>query len=213
MKRKGIREAFDGCRGIADRAKHATKEYFLLAHAIPLPRETKRAADFVSDSNPRDIASFWEPQLANVEALVSPMAAHQKRCGEAILPPIMPSDAEVRTMSIRHLSAQCGIGGARWQDQFAVGFPITWILSQKGVSPLTNPEETAMGHALLFRTAAARCRERATKSGMGNASLLRSDALEKVEKGRMCPPAELAPSGQPAGFPRRGSNIAFRFGS
>ena len=50
----------------------ALKGYFPPAPDIPLPRETKRAADFVIDSDPHDIASFGGPQLAHLEALVSP---------------------------------------------------------------------------------------------------------------------------------------------
>ena len=48
---------------------------------------------------------------------------------------------------------------------------------------------------------------------MKNASLMWPDALEQVEKGWLRQPVELAHSGQPDVFPRRGSNIAFRFGA
>ena len=175
----------------------------------------KRNARPISLATPIRATSplFVGSKLDRVEALVSPLAARRERWGASILPLIMPSDGKVRTSAIRHLAAHLGIGGARWLDQFALGLPITGIPSQKGVFALKKPEETALRPALLFHADEARFRERAIMSGMKNASLLWSDAPDQVEMGRLRPLLELAPSGQPDDFPRRGFNIAFRFGA
>ena len=113
---------------------------------------------------------------------------------------------------IRHLAEQFGIGGARWLDQFAFGFPITGMMSQKGVYTPEEPKNTAINPAVLFQTAATRFRERAAKSGHKNASQLWEEANQLVTKGWLNPPVELREDGRPAGLPAGQYNIAFRFG-
>ena len=110
------------------------------------------------------------------------------------------------------MAAQCGLGGTKWLDQFAAGILIAGVLSQKGVFAPNRSDETGLEPSHLFFTAEARFRDRSAKSGMKNAASLWVDALEQANKGWLCPPAELAASGQPTGFPRPGYNIAFRFG-
>ena len=110
------------------------------------------------------------------------------------------------------MAAQFGMGGTRWLGQFATGFPIDGELSQKEVFAKTASEGELPDPVLIFRTAEARFRERATKSGMENAGPLCEGALEQVGKGWLCAPVELAPSGQPEGFPKYGFNVTFRFG-
>ena len=143
---------------------------------------------------------------------MSPLALHQKRWAAEILPPIRPADGEVHTLEIPPLASHCGIGGALRLGRFPRGFPMAGALSQKGVFALSKLDETALFPTLLFRTAAARFRERAAKSGMKNAARLWSEATEQVDKGWLFPPVELAPSGQQTGFSRHGYNVDFRFG-
>ena len=106
------------------------------------------------------------------------------------------------------MAAKCGLGCTRWLAQFATGFPIDGVLSQKGVFGLTKPDETASDPALLFRADEARFRERATESGRKNAALLWPYAMGRVEKGWLRSPAKLDASGRPDGCPPRGYNIA-----
>ena len=175
--------------------------------------ETKCAADFVSDSNPNDIADFGDAQLSRTTDLVAALSELRKAWDASILPAVKPAAGKVRTLALRHLAAQCGLGGARWIDQFATGFPITGVLSQKGVFTRSKPGETEADPAVLFNTAEARFRERASKAGRENSDLLWTEALEQVEKGWPRQPLELAESGFPPGFPPRGYNVAFRFGA
>lgn len=170
-----------------------------------------RAADFISDSNPKDSADFWDAQLSRVSGMGSSIDEHQSQWGAAILTAVKPDAWKVRTLALRHLASRCRMGCSRWMDQFATGFPITGALSQKGVFDLAQPGETALYRALPLRTAESRLRERAAKSGVKHAALLWADAMEQVEKGRLCAPVDLDASGRPAGFHPRGCNVASRF--
>ena len=73
---------------------------------------------------------------------------------------------------IRHLADQRGLGGGRWLDKFATGFPIAGTLSKNGAYSPAVPKNTAMGPDGLFLTDAPRFRERAHKSGHKNAPQL-----------------------------------------
>lgn len=111
--------------------RKALKERSPQAQDIPLPTETKRAADFISDSHPRSAAGFWGKQLEWLSPLKKIPRSRQKQWDSAIRPVIKPGAGKIQDRMILDLSAQCGIGGARWMDQFAFGFPITGAMSQK----------------------------------------------------------------------------------
>ena len=192
--------------------RRALKERFPLAQDIPLPDETKGAADFVSDSPPHSVADFWDSQLDKLDALKSALLPHQKQWDAAIHPAIKPAAGKIQTLLIRELAEQCGLGGSKWLGQFAVGFPITGTLSQKGVYSLDEPNAKAIGPAVLFRTAASRFQERAAKSGHKNATQLWEEAHQQVKKGWLNPPVELREDGRPTGMQAGRYNIAFRFG-
>ena len=61
--------------------------------------------------------------------------------------------------------------------------------------------------------AEARFRERAAKSGWGNAEALWKEAAEQQPKGWLSAPVPLTASGRPIGQPKGGYNIVFRFGA
>ena len=97
-------------------------------------------------------------------------------------------------------------------DQFAVGFPIAGILSQKHVFEYKTPNRPILARTHLFGSAEPRFRERAGESGWANAAVLRTESMAQVEKGRLCDPVALAESGAPEGYAPGGYNVAFRFG-
>ena len=132
-KRNGIRDPFSGCRDIKEHASQALRKKFPLAHDTPLSSETKRAADVVSDSRPRNIAAFWGEQMDRISRLKAALNTHQLIWGSFIDPAVKPDAGKVQTLTIRHLADQCGMFGCRWIDQFATGFPITGTLSRNGV--------------------------------------------------------------------------------
>ena len=124
---------------------------------------------------------FWDAHLARTTDLVAALSERQKAWGASILPASKPAAGKVRTLALRHLAAQCGIG-ARWIGQFATGFPITGVLSQKGVFAQSKPAETAVDPAILFHKDEARFREREAKAGRKNADLLWKEALGQAER-------------------------------
>ena len=150
-----------------------------------MPRELNRSAAFVSDSDPHMVAAFRGAQLARLSELVSTMDPHQMKWGSSTHPAVKPVAGNIRTLALRNLAGKCGLGGSRWMGQFSVGFPITGTLSQEGVSNPVRPSGAALGHGKLSDAAAARFRERSAKSGQKNDSLLWTEALGQVEKGRL----------------------------
>ena len=158
------------------------------------------------------MADFWDNQLVRLAEMQAALRPHQQRWNAAIDPAIKPASGKVQTLLIKELADQCGLGGSRWLGQFAVGFPITGKLSQKGVYALDRPHTQAIDPAILFETAASRFRERAAKSGHKNSSQLWEEAQQQVKKGWLNPPVELKEDGRPAGIRPGQYNIAFRFG-
>ena len=213
--RKDIHEAFDGRKDLGEHVSSAMKERFPLSQDTPLPAETKRAADFVRKCRPMDVANFWGEQLGRLSRLNAELPTHQAQWGGIIDPALKPAAGKIRTLTIRHHAAQCGLGGERWMDQFETGLPNTWAMSQKGVPPPpTHPQVFGAigGPALLFSMGEARFRERAPRAGSKNAPQLWDETMGKVKKGWLCPPLSLADSGCPDGFSPGRYNIAFRFG-
>ena len=204
--RLGIREYFGGCLDISDHARRALQGRFPLAQETPLPRELKRAADFVIDSDPRVVAAFRS-------ALASGLAGHQRQWGSSILPAIQPAAGKIRPLPLRHLADQCGLGGSRRLGKFSVGFPITGELSQNRFFSAASPSGVTIEQGKMFGTDAARFSERSATSGMKTADQLRGEAIGKVEKGWLRPPATLGAAGFPDGFRPVGYNIAFRLGA
>ena len=177
-----------------------------------MPRETKRAADFVSDSRPRDIAAFWDEQLGRLARLNSELTPHQKTWDSFVDPAAKPDAGKVRTLTIRHLTDQCGMGGGRWIDQFPTGFPIAGAISRKGAYSPDAPKNTAIGPAALFLTASTRFRERARKAGHKNAPTVMGGGIGPSQEGMATPPIGPGGDGRPKGFHPGQYNVDFRFG-
>ena len=59
--RKGIREAFEGCSSMEEHIERAVKQPFPLASETPIPRETRKAAQFVAENDPHLVAEFGIP--------------------------------------------------------------------------------------------------------------------------------------------------------
>ena len=214
QQRKGIHEPLSSCNSFDRHVRAAMEERFPLSISTPLPRSLRDNAIFCRDTPPSHLLSVWKDQLARVEGLVSSCALAQSKWDACILPDILPAAGHLKTVAIKQLMRECGMGGARWLDQFAFGFPITGLLSQKflyQVDEKVDPSDV-IPLSELFNSAASRFRERSTKSGHKNASQLWDEALIQVKKGWLLPPAELAADGRPIGWHSEKFNIAFRFG-
>ena len=157
---------------------------------------------------------IWEAQLSRVEQLVTSCTLAQSKWDACILPEILPAADHLKTVALKQLMKECGIGGSRWLDQFAFGFPIAGVLSQKHLYPTDEKvgPSAAIPVTELFSTAGSRFRERSAKSGHKNAQQLWGEALEQVQKGWLLHPAELAADGRPLVWRSSQFNIAFRFG-
>ena len=214
QQRKGIHEPLSSCKSFDRHVRASMDERFPLSISTPLPHRLRNNALFCRDTPPARLLSIWETQLSKVEKLVSSCALAQSKWDACIPPELLPAAGRLKTVAIKQLMGVCGMGGTRWLDQFAFGFPITGLLSQKflfGVDDKADPS-AILPLPELFKTAASRFRERAEKSGRKNAQPLWDEALEQVKKGWLLPPAELAADGRPASWRSEKYNIAFRFG-
>ena len=194
--------------------KAALRERFPLSISTPLPSFLRDNAIFCRDTPADELLAVWEAQLSKVSDLVDSCSLAQSKWDACILPEILPAAGRLKTVAIRQLMGECGMGGSHWLDQFAFGFPITGVLSQKHLFPVDEKVDVkdTLPLAELFSSAGSRFRERAAKSGHKNSRLLWDEALAQVEKGWLLPPAELAEDGRPFGWRSANFNIAFRFG-
>lgn len=155
---------------------------------------------------------FRDPHLRRLSSLVSDLEPHQQQWVESIHPDIKPDAGKVQVLASRHMACQFGQGGSRLLGQFPTGFPSAGVLSQKGAFSESPSPAHPSEHRLISKTTISRFRERAAKYGTENSSRIWSEAIEEVEKGRLCHPAELGSAGLPADFRPGCFNISFRFG-
>ena len=159
------------------------------------------------------LSQFCGKQLSRLGKLVSGAADAQAAWDKAILPSLQPSTGKLKTIAPKQLFTLVGIGGSAWLDQFAVCFPITGTISQKGVYPVDpSAGPPPKSFSSIFETSSIRFRERAAKSGCKNAAELRGEALGHVKSGWLEEPIKLTTDGRPEGFECDRSNVAFRFG-
>ena len=100
-----------------------------------------------------------------------PSRPFQEKWDAQIRPEIRPEAGKLKTAALAQRCRHFNLGGQRWLCQFANGFSITGERSQKGVFP-PAPEEKLhprIPRAEISRSAEARFRERAAKSGVKNA--------------------------------------------
>ena len=175
--RKGIREAIDGCRSIRGHINRALAEPSPLELGTPIPAVTAQAAKFAAIHGHRELEAFWGEHLIALEGAVTAAAPPQGQWNKAILPPIRTASGKTKAVAIKKIAAHFGVGLGNWMGQFAVGFPITGVLSQKHTFPSKEPKGHPIHREQLFYPADARFRERAPKSGWGNAKALRDVAF------------------------------------
>ena len=210
--RKGIHEVFENCPSFSEHIRTALRGQFPLSFKTPLPREVMKAALFIRDSTPEVLLPFWEGQLAKLRSLVADCSPSQVIWDEQIHKAIAPAAGKLKTVALAQLFRHYGLGGQRWLCQFAKGFPITGELSQKSDFPISKKDApTPIQRREVFRTAEARFRERATKSGMKDAQPLWNEAAQQVRLGWLTPPVPLQADGRPAELKLKRYNIAFRF--
>lgn len=210
--RKGIHEAFDTCTDMQEHVRKAVSQPFPLASETPLPTETSKAAAFIGRHKTADLTAFWDDQLKALETLVRGNESAQARWDKAIAPSLGPAAGKIRTLALKNLARQLGLGADRWLDQFAVGFPITGTLSQVKAFPHKPPKGDFIQKDTIYKTAEARFRERAPKSGWKNAEALWKEAMEQHSMGWLAAPVPLNDSGRPTDQPSGNYNIVFRFG-
>ena len=197
---------------MTEHVDRALLEPFPLSIETPLPAHTVRAAVFVRDSPPDAVASFWSKQLQRLSALVKNSHPLQERWNRSIPPSLAPAAGKLNTVALSQLMDLCGIAGQRWVDQFAFGFPITGVLSQKHSFDPSTPEADILSHMDLYRSAAQRFRDRAARSGYKNAPALWDEAISQHNLGWLSPPIPLNADGRPTTWHSPHHNVAFRFG-
>ena len=210
--RKGIHSLLTDAPSFEAHIHAAMRQVFPLSADTPLPPPLKRAAELVKSTNPEALSQFWDKQLLRLEKLIADSAEAQREWDNGILLSLRPAAGKLKTIALKQLFSQAGIGGADWLGQFALGFPITGKLSQKGVYPIDPRVKPPKAFDSIFETSSLRFKERAAKSGFKNAPQLWEEALEQVRTGWLEEPVELSPEGIPLGSKGDRFNVAFRFG-
>ena len=106
----------------------------------------------------------------------------------------------------------CGISGQKWLDQFACGFPITGVLSQKYTSELTHPGHDLLTRSDLYRSASRRFRDRAARSVYKNRAKFWDEAMTQHTQCWLEALIPLNSDGRPTTWRPKRFNIACRIG-
>ena len=166
---------------------------FFLSLSVPLPRSILRAAEFIRDSNPEQVALFWDTHLRRLDGLLE--ASRDTQSAWTLLVPVQtaPAAGKLQLPALMALADQCGIGGSVWLQQFLFGFPLIGRLAQPRFYPteLKDARKRAEPVSKSLKTTASRFADRAKKSGFGNAKALWGEALEQCDKGRLNRPFPL----------------------
>ena len=209
---KRIHELLDSCRSFDEHIRCALKETFPFSISTPLPQDTSAAAYFARDMPADKLVLIWDAQLSSLEQRVANCSLAQQKWDETIHPDLRPAAGKFRTVAIKQLMRQHGMGGQHWLGQFAVGFPITGRLSQLHTYEVDDSVIPPLNRDQLYDTAVPRFRERAAKSGHKNAQVLWDEAMAQVKSGWLMPPPQLHPGGRPFAWKSSRFNICFRFG-
>ena len=129
-----------------------------------------------------------------------------------IRPEIAPSADRFATVAIAQIFRHFGLRGQKWIWQFANGFSITGSLSQQHLFPPSGKLVTRAPRAELYRSDAARFRERAPRCGTKDAQTLWGEVITQGKKGWLSDPIPLAANGKPTTWKSERYNISFRFG-
>ena len=89
----------------------------LLRHLFPESAISSPKCD------PSAISAFWGNRLLRIKTLVEASAATDQLWDDSIPPGFRPSDGKLKIAAFASLMYQANLGGSRWVDQFAYGFP------------------------------------------------------------------------------------------
>ena len=114
--------------------------------------------------------------------MISNCSLAQQKWGNLIGPEIPPAAGKFRTVALEQLMRRRNLGGSRWLDQFAVGFPITGSLSRRHVYAVSDKSNVRIPRSQLFGAASARFRDLAAKSGHKDDQVWRGEPLQQAER-------------------------------
>ena len=89
---------------MSDHVRRALQGRSPWAPDAPLPRELKRAAHLIIDSDPHDIAAFRDARRGRLSALVSGLSEHERNWDSPTLPTIISADGKISTLALRRLA-------------------------------------------------------------------------------------------------------------
>ena len=187
---------------------------FFLSLSVPLPGSSRRTAEFIRDSNPEQVALFWDTQLSRLGGLIEASSVAQSEWLNFTPSQTAPAAGKLQLPALMALSAQCGLGGSIWLQQFLYGSPSIGRLAQPRCYP-SKPNEVRKREDPIpkaLKSSANRFSDMARKSGFKNAKAFWAEALDQCDKGWMSRPFPLCSERARARFPIRSLKLLFRFG-
>ena len=202
------------CLALGERVDKALHSPFFLSLSAPLPESIVRAAKFNRDSDPGQVAHFWDMQLLSMGDIIAPAMEVEQRWRSLIPPETAAAIGKIRIARLILLADQCGIGGASRPQQFIFGPPLVGMLSRRRCFPTNLKEGRKKAEPIrkIMKTSASRFADRANKAGHENAKALRGEDLAQREKGWANRPFRLSLDRHPFVLNSPELNIAFRFG-
>ena len=213
--RRGINEPFPEATSYEAHIALALSAPFPLYGETELPLDLINALHFNRDNSVSTIAEFRRFQLDKLRIISEECKVDTQKWYDYAPEDVLSANNNIHIALLAHIMRFARMGGANWIMQFVKGFPITGVLSQKGVFPYEQTlTETPpiRDHRSLFQTKTARFKERASKKPSRYPRQLWEEALLQVERGWLSKPEPLDSSGNFRDSPHAETNITFRFG-
>ena len=211
--RKGINEPFPNAASYEEHITEALRAPFPLFETARLPIDLTNALHFNRDNSVETIADFRKSQLIRLRVIAAECWDETEKWMSLAPEDVRIASGKIHVALLTHLARFTRMGGTDWFMQFVFGFPITGILSQKGVFPLEEGESPPLRDCeSLFDTKIDRFQDRSSKNKSAHAKQLWDEAMTQVEKGWLKPPRTLNSSGNFCDSADEMVNIAFRFG-
>ena len=210
--RKGVIDPLPLAKSYSAHLEGALNSPFPMAMDSPLPTDFKEALSWINSTPLDEIKSFWHSQLSALRSL-----ALNPHCSSDSWYDMRPDffKSAPRSLNIAllaQLASFSGLGGSKWLESYIKGFPITGIIRQSGVFPLTlkpdNPEP--LDTSELLEGSIERFKAR-SKRRPPHSQTLWKEALAQVNAGWLDPPRLLDSSGRFEDSPSTPLVNAFRF--
>ena len=134
--KKGAPPEIENSTDYLEHIDQAANAIYPLGMDLPIPQEVQESMNWLGNTDPSEILSFWAEQINRLMMLVRQCSSTQEQRWTLCPPEIRGDQNDFCSAAFRQLMKQYSLGGDKWIAQFIFGIPTTWNFSHEGVPPL-----------------------------------------------------------------------------